>query len=82
MVALGAHMKGFALAKLAEALRGMPRDARMLIRLPGGQLVEIDHVTAAHVTDGNAVLSGGASTTGTRYGIILVAADQGDAGKA
>ena len=43
MVALGAHMKGgFTLAKLAEALRGMPRDARLLIRLPDGQLVEID----------------------------------------
>jgi hypothetical protein len=32
---LVAHMKGgFTLAKLAEALRGIPRDARMLIRLP------------------------------------------------
>lgn len=73
---MGAHMKsGFTLAKLAEALRGMPRDARMLIRLPDGRLVEIDHVTAAHVTDKNDALPSGASTHSTRYGIILVAAD-------
>jgi hypothetical protein len=69
---------GFTLAKLAEALRGMPRDARMLIRLQDGRLVEIDHVTAAHVTDGNTALSNGASARGTRYGIILVAADPAD----
>jgi hypothetical protein len=76
MVALGAHMKdGFTLNELAQALRGMPRDARMLIRPPNGQLVGIDHVTAAHVTDGNAALSSGVSTHGTRYGVILVAAD-------
>jgi hypothetical protein len=66
---------GFTLAKLAETLRGMPRDARMLIRLQDGRLVEIDHVTAAHVTDDNAALPDGASAQGTRYGIILVAAD-------
>ena len=65
---------GFTLAKLAEALRGMPRDARMLIRFPDGRLVEIDHVTAAHVSDDNTALPGGASASGTRYGIILVAA--------
>ena len=65
---------GFTLAKLAQALRGMPREARMLIRLPDGQLVEIDHVTAAHLTDDNAALPGGASAQGARYGIILVAA--------
>jgi len=53
--------RGFTLAKLAEALRGMPREARMLIRLPDGRLVEIDHVTAAHVTNDNAALPGGAS---------------------
>jgi hypothetical protein len=28
---------GFTLAKLAEALRGMPRDARMLIHLPAAR---------------------------------------------
>ena len=66
---------GFTIAKLAEALRGMPREARMLIRLPDGRLVEIDHVTAAHLTDDNAALPGGASAQGARYGIILVAAD-------
>jgi hypothetical protein len=69
---------GFTLARLAEALRGMPRDARMLIRLPNGQLVEIDHVTAAHVTDDRTALVGGASAPGMRYGIILVAAGPAD----
>jgi len=40
----------------------------------GFTLVEIDHVTAAHVTDDGTALVGGASAHGTRYGIILVAA--------
>jgi len=66
---------GFTIAKLAEALRGMPREARMLIRLPDGQLVEIDHVRPAHLSDDNAALPSGASSQGARYGIILVAAD-------
>ena len=66
---------GFTIAKLAEALRGMPREARMLIRLPDGQLVEIDHVRPAHLSDDNAALPSGASPQGARYGIILVAAD-------
>ena len=65
---------GFTIAKLAEALRGMPREARMMIRLPDGRLVEIDHVTPAYLTDDNAALPGGASAQGARYGIILVAA--------
>ena len=65
---------GFTIAKLAGALRGMPREARMLIRLHDGRLVEIDHVTAAHLSDDNVALPGGASPQGARYGIILVAA--------
>ena len=69
---------GFALAKLAGALPGMPRDARMLIRLPDGRLVEIDHVRAVHLADDGTALASGASTTGARYGIILVAADPVD----
>jgi hypothetical protein len=66
---------GFTIAKLAEGLRGIPRDARMLIQLPDGKLVEIDHLRGAHVTADNAALASGASTYGTQYGIILVAAD-------
>ena len=66
---------GFTIAKLAEALRGIPREARMLIRLSDGRHVEIDHVTAAHLTDDNATLPGGANAQGARYGIILVAAN-------
>ena len=66
---------GFTISKLAEALRGIPREARMLIRLPDGRLVEIDHVRPAYLTDDNAALPGGANTGGARYGIILVAAD-------
>ncbi len=72
---------GFTLAKLAQALRGMPREARMLIRLHDGRLVVIDHVTAAHLSDDNVALPGGASAQGARYGILLVAADEVDGQK-
>jgi hypothetical protein len=66
---------GFTIARLAQALRGIPREARILIRLQDGQLVEIDHVRPAYLTDDNAALSSGANTSGVRYGIILIAAD-------
>ena len=56
----------------------MPREARMMICLHDGQLVEIDHVRPAYLTDDNAALPGGASAQGARYGIILVAADVPD----
>ena len=69
---------GFTIAKLAEALRGMPREARMLIRLPDQRLVEIDHVRPAQLSDHNAALPSGASSRGARYGIILVAAGARD----
>jgi hypothetical protein len=41
-------------------------------------MVEIDHVTAAYVADGGIALASGASTYGTKYGIVLVAADTDD----
>jgi hypothetical protein len=42
------------LARAMRAMRGMPRDARIMIRLPGGKLVELDLVTATHTrTDGS-----------------------------
>ena len=67
----------FTLNKLAMAMRGMPRDARILIRLPDGRLVDIDQVAAAYVREDNSTLpdSGGAAG----YGIILVASDPGTA---
>jgi hypothetical protein len=34
----------FTLDKLAGALRGIPRDALMLVRLPDGTLRQIDHL--------------------------------------
>ncbi len=33
---------------LTQAMRGMSRDAPLLIRLPNGTLVEIDHITSAY----------------------------------
>jgi hypothetical protein len=71
---------GFTIAKLAEALRGIPRDAHLLIRLPDGRLVEIDHLKAAYVADDGTALESGVSTYGTRYGIIIVAADPANTG--
>ena len=67
----------FTLNKLAQALRGMPRDGRMLIRLPDGGLVDIDHVTAAYVGDDDKAQSGPGG--GGQYGIILVADGSSDA---
>lgn len=66
------NVRGFTLDEMAAAMRGVPRDARIMIRLPDGQLVDIDHIKAAHVPDGGTARAAGASTTGTRYGIILV----------
>jgi hypothetical protein len=63
----------FTLDTLAQALRGMPRDARMLIQLPDGALAEIDHVRPGHVgmrDDGT--LETRQSTQGAHYGIVLV----------
>ena len=39
----------FTLDKLAQALRGMPRNAVMLIQLPDGTLAEIDYIKPMHL---------------------------------
>jgi len=60
---------GFTLHKLASALRGIPRDAPMLVRLPDGSLHHIDHLQPATVADQNvrpAVAKVG------RYAVMLV----------
>jgi hypothetical protein len=63
----------FTLDKLAHALRGMPRDARMLIQLPDGTLAEIDHVRPGHVgAHQDGTLETRPSAHGAHYGIVLV----------
>jgi hypothetical protein len=58
------------LHELAIALTGMPRSARLMIRLPDGRLADIDHVTAAYVGEGNQAHAG--PSGGGTYGLILV----------
>ena len=48
----------FTLNKLAKAMSGMPRDARILIRLPDERLVDLDHVTPGFVSDDNREVPG------------------------
>jgi hypothetical protein len=61
------------LNEIAQALRGMPRDARMLIQLPGGTLAEVDHVRPGYVgTRAGGTLEMQQSTQGARYDIVLV----------
>ena len=59
----------FTLDKLAKAMRGVPRDARILVQLPSGELVNIEAVAPTHLHDERAAL--GASS----YGIVLVIED-------
>jgi hypothetical protein len=67
----------FTLDKLARAMRGMPRDARIMIRLPGGKLVELDLVTATHTrTDSTDETVAG---DGGRYTIVLAPESGGEA---
>lgn len=56
---------------LAQALRGMPRDARMVVRLHDGRLADIDHVKPAHLSAGPDPVAR-ASADGSVYGIVLV----------
>jgi hypothetical protein len=68
----GIYGKGFTLNELAVALRGMPRDGHILIKLPSGKLVEIDHVTGSYVSEDLQDRTG-ASATVIRYAAVLVA---------
>ena len=56
------------------ALQGMPPEARILIQLPDGQLVDIDYVAAAFVGDDN---QPGGAASNRHFGLLLVAADPG-----
>ena len=63
----------FTLDKLAQALRGMPRDARMLIQLPDGRLADIDHIRPGHVgVRDDGTIETRRSTEGAQYAIVLV----------
>ena len=61
----------FTLDKLAHAKRGMPRDARIMIQLPGGKLVELALVRPMYTrADSNDETVPAAP--GGRYTIVLV----------
>jgi hypothetical protein len=61
------HDAGMTLDQLAQAMRGMPRDALIMIRTPEG-LRRLVWVKAAHIgVDGTEIGAG----TGSRYAIIL-----------
>jgi hypothetical protein len=61
----------FTLDKLAHAMRGMPRDARIMIQLPGGKLVELALVRPMYTrADSNDETVPAAP--GGRYTIVLV----------
>lgn len=67
-------MPDFTLNKLAEAMRGMPRDARIMLKLPDGRIVDLDHVRPILASDrGGTTTDVGQSGSG-RYTILLVAA--------
>ena len=60
----------FTLAKLAVALRGMPRDARFLIQLPNGTLADLDHLRPSFVSaHDDGTLEARTASQGTDYGI-------------
>ena len=65
---------------LARALRGMPRDARMMVRLPDGSLRDIAIVRPVLLGGDGAVLSV-ASGQGTYTITLEVALSGGEAGE-
>ena len=61
------------LDELAHAMRGMPREGLILVRLPDGRLAQLDHVTAAYgARDGGGRVIGQRTGSGGRYAIVLV----------
>ncbi len=60
---------GFTLNKLANAMRGLPRDAPILIKTADGAMRRIDHVTGVKISEGAA---GGAAAPEGQYAIVLV----------
>ncbi len=67
-------MLDFTLNKLANAMRGMPRDVRIMLKLPDGRIVDLDHVQPILASDrGGRTADISQSGTG-RYTILLVAA--------
>jgi hypothetical protein len=61
------HYLGMTLDKLAQAMRGMPRDALIMIRTPQG-LREVRLVKPGYIRDDG---EPGMAGTGARYAIVL-----------
>jgi hypothetical protein len=60
---------GFTLERIANATRGLPPDAPVLIRMPDGQMRRIEHITGQKVGEGAA---GGAAAPAGQYAVVLV----------
>jgi hypothetical protein len=63
---------GFTLEKLAQALRGMPRQAPILIKLGDGRLAEIAYVQPMYVRARDGLHEQSVASGGNTYGITLV----------
>lgn len=66
-------MPDFTLNKLAEAMRGMPRDARIMLKLPDGWIVDLDHVKPILAGDIGTMTTDISASGSGRYTILLVA---------
>lgn len=65
------HPTPFTLDALANSLRGMPRDAPILIRMPDGSLRPVIGVRPAHLSGDQQELPEGSYTGAALYAITL-----------
>ncbi len=66
-----ARSPGFTLNKLANATRGLPPDAPVLIRMPDGQMRQIEHIAGHKLAEGAA---GGAAAPAGQYAVLVLGA--------
>jgi hypothetical protein len=60
---------GFTLKRIANATLGLPPDAPVLIRMPDGQMRQIEHIAGHKLAQGAA---GGAAAPEGQYAVVLV----------
>ncbi len=71
----GRHHEPFTVDDLANALRGIPRDAQFFVRLPGGEERPVVAITGMGVRRGMNV----GPEAWEPYAIVLLTGDGGDA---
>lgn len=67
-------MADFTLDKLANAMRGMSRDARIIVQLPDGGLVDLDYVQPILASDRGGTIADVSQSGSGRYTILLAVA--------